>query len=657
MKNRMCRILQLARLIFINGGCDDSPLYCQTTRGFIFSGRVTMHHHLDSDVFADMAMNAAKFLMFCSLRQALRRTDQFSRDAKGIIVCIVEKAWIWHAKSAAHVLMTGGGAGSYYDDFRRPVHVLDAPRGKTSKTLDDFIVVRPEHQVIYLATTMDSVNYSLQLAADVIVNIAVPTARHVVAARKVLGVEDVDMPLAEAIAKQPAEIVIGLTARKSLKGLDIETLTKPLPHGIRSPKLSELPGYGPARPWIDAIKRDVADWRAGAIPWSDVDRGILLMGPPGTGKTLFATALASELGFDIVATSVGAWQGSKNGYLGDMLAAMSRSFAEAISRRGAVLFIDELDAIGDRSTMRHGFYEGNVIGRFLELSTQALEQPGTIVVGATNYAHLIDNAVLRSGRLEKHVYLELPEDEERSEILAYHFNHALAAKDLRPVTDKLRLVTPADLEKLARAAKRSARIRKGVINIEDVRAVLPAQIPLPETVVHRICVHEVGHALMTMASGIADVISISVESHMIEGQPLQDGGRLHYKMRNVALPTEKDLLARIRMMLAGTAAEEVVFGSRSTGAGGVEGSDLDQATRLAYRLVGSYGLGKWLRYQVGAERVDDKFVPSPELRAEVDGILAREYRATKELLSKDKAQLMRLAAELVVDRTLLIDKR
>ncbi|NKL46508.1 AAA family ATPase [Rhizobium leguminosarum bv. viciae] len=618
-----------------------------------------MHHRLDSKVFTETSSNTAKFLMLCVLRQALRGTDQFKKDAKGIILCIVDKEWIWHAKAAANVLMTGGQVQSYFDDFRRPVHIIgETPRRTTSKGMEDVTIFRPEHQVIYLATSLDAVRLSLQLAADVIVNISPPTARHVIAARKVLGVEDIGMPLAEAIAQQSAELVIGLTAKNSLKGLDVASLTKTITAPDRSPKLSELPGYGPARLWIDAIKQDVADWREGTIPWTDVDRGILLMGAPGTGKTLFATALANELGFELVPTSVGAWQGSKNGYLGDMLAAMSKSFADATSRRGAVLLVDELDAIGDRATMRgdHAFYEGNVIGRFLELTTHALEQPGTIIVGATNYGHLIDNAILRAGRLEKHVYLELPEDEERAEILAYHFNQAPSAKNLREITDKLRLITPADLEKLARAAKRAARVRKGVLSIQDVKAVLPAQVPLPETVVHRICVHEIGHALMAMASGVADVISIRVESHMVEGEPVQDGGRLHYKMRNQALPTEKDLLANIRIMLGGTAAEEVIFGNRSIGAGGVGGSDLEQATQLAYRLVGSYGLGKWLRYQVGANRIDESFVPAPELRVEVDGILSREYRTTKDLLIKEKARLMRLAAELVVDRQMRIDK-
>lgn len=618
-----------------------------------------MQHRLDNEVFQEISRNPAQFLMLCSLRKALRRTDQFKYNAKGIVVCLVDKEWIWHAKSAAMLLMTGGRDRSYYDDFRRPVHVIgESARRSGGKGVEDFTVFRPEHQAIYLASSLQGVKHSLQLAADVVVDVEAPTAGHILAARRVLGVEDVDRQLAEAIAQQPAEIVVGLTARKSLKGLDVANLSTPVPTPDRSPKLSDLPGYGPARAWVGAIKQDVADWREDKLPWSDVDRGVLLVGPPGTGKTLFATALANELCFDLVPTSVGAWQGANKGYLGDMLAAMSASFADATSRRGAVLLVDELDAIGDRTTMRgdHAFYEGNVIGRFLDLTTHALEQPGTIIVGATNYGHLIDNAILRSGRLEKHVHLDLPEDEERAEILAYHLNHALSARDLRDVTDKLRLATPADLEKLARAAKRAARIRQNAVSIDDVKASLPAKIPLPENVVHRICVHEIGHALMTMASGVADVISIRVESHMIEGEPVQDGGRVHYKVRDAALPVDKDLLARIRIMLGGTAAEEVVFGSRSIGAGGFEDSDLDQATRLAYRIVGSYGLGKSLRYQISADRVDGSFLPTPDMRAEVDGILAREYRATKELLTREKTRLMRLAAELVVDRQMNIDR-
>lgn len=617
-----------------------------------------MRHHLDKQLFAETSSAPAKFMMLAALRAALRKTPQFQSNAKGLMICIVKPEWIWHAKAAAGVLMAGG-RGFYNDDFRRPVHIIDQrSRRSTGKGIEDVTVFRPEHQAIYLAPSRDAVPLALKLAADVIVDIPTPTARHIVAARKVIGGEDVDMALAEAIAQQPADVIIGLTARHSLAGLDLSSLARTDAIAPRTPTLSELPGYGPVRPWVEAIKQDVADWREDKIPWSDVDRGVLLIGPPGTGKTLFATALANELGFELVATSVGEWQGSKHGYLGDMLKAMSTSFSNATSHRGAVLFVDELDAIGDRARMRsdHTFYEGNVIGRFLELTTHALDQPGTIVVGATNYGHLIDNAILRSGRLEAHVYLDLPDEGERAEILSYHFQYVLSATELREVTDNLMLATPADLERLARRAKRAARVRKGVLSLQDVKAVLPAKVPLPEEVVHRICVHEIGHALMAMSSGTGEVINIRVESHMVEGEAVQDGGRVHYTMSNRALPTEKDLLAKMRTMLGGTAAEEVVFGNRSIGAGGIEGSDLDQATRLAYRLVASYGLGKSLRYQVAAERVDESFVPMPELRVEVDGILAREYRATKELLTKEKARLLRLAAELVVDRQMRIEK-
>lgn len=618
-----------------------------------------MYHRLDRHVFRRTGSNAGKFLMLCCLRKALRKTDQFRDNASGIIVCVVDKEWLWAAKSAATLLMSGGVRSPYDDDYRRQVNVLEeascrAPR----KGSEDLAVYRPEHQVMYLARSIEDVPQELQLAADVIAHVQAPTAKHIIAARKMLGVEDIEVSLAEAIARHQKEIVVGLTARRSLKGLDLAALSEAPVAPQRGAKFSDLPGYAAAREWVGAISRDVADWRSDKVTWSDVDKGVLLVGPPGTGKTLFATALANELEFDLITTSVGVWQGSGKGHLGDMLAAMSASFAEAASRRGAVLLVDELDAIGDRAAMRgdHIFYEGNVIGRFLDLTTQALEQPGTIIVGATNYGHLIDSAILRSGRLEKHVHLDLPDDEERAEILAYHLNGSLSATSLREVTDRLRLATPADLEKVARAAKRAARIRRGSVCMQDVELCLPAKVLLPEAVVHRICVHEVGHAILTMASGVADGIVIRVESHMVEGQSVQDGGRAQYKIRDAALPTETDLLARIRVMLGGTAAEEVVFGSRSIGAGGVEGSDLHQATRLAYRLVGSYGLGKWLRYQVNADRVDESFIPTPEMRVEVDGILAREYRATKDLLTKEKARLMRLAAELCVDRQMTIGK-
>jgi hypothetical protein len=93
-----------------------------------------MHHRFKNAVFQETSRNAAQFLMLCSLRRALRGTDQFEKNAKGIIICLVGKEWIWHAKSAAMLLMTGGDR-SYYDDFRRPVYVIgESARRSTGRS-------------------------------------------------------------------------------------------------------------------------------------------------------------------------------------------------------------------------------------------------------------------------------------------------------------------------------------------------------------------------------------------------------------------------------------------------------------------------------------------------------------------------------------------
>ncbi|WP_245494491.1 ATP-binding protein [Rhizobium ruizarguesonis] len=133
-----------------------------------------------------------------------------------------------------------------------------------------------------------------------------------------------------------------------LNRLDASLLgSAPPPSG---PRLEELEGYGDARDWGLALADDIRGWQRNEIRWSEVDRGILLSGPPGSGKTLFASALARTCGIEIVATSVSRWQSA--GHLGDMLRAMRMSFQEAAAKRPCVLFLDELDSIGDRAAFR-----------------------------------------------------------------------------------------------------------------------------------------------------------------------------------------------------------------------------------------------------------------------------------------------------------------
>lgn len=169
--------------------------------------------------------------------------------------------------------------------------------------------------------------------------------------------------------------------------------------------------------------------------------------------------------------------------------------------------------------------------------------------------------------------------------------------------------------------------------------------------------HECGHVLVALASKLVDDIVVELEDSVSEeGLSSQDGGRVLYRMADEMLPTEMTLLARIRISLAGMAAEEVVLGGRSIGGAGAAGSDLHTATRLANQMVLSYGMGKNMRFLADMNDVGGSLVVAAEQAVEINAILTREYRAAKEILTRQKAHLMRLAAELIVDRRMEFSK-
>lgn len=192
-------------------------------------------------------------------------------------------------------------------------------------------------------------------------------------------------------------------------------------------RVETLTGYGAGKDWALGLKVDLADYLTGGLAWSQMSTKLLLSGAPGTGKTTFARALCNTLQVPLVVTSVSTWlQGE---YLHDVLDRMANTFAEARRQAPCILFIDEIDGIGQRASASRPYadYWNACVNKLLELLDGAIKTDGVIVVGATNRPTEIDEAICRSGRLETHIEIPRPDIPSLAGILAHHLGDDLDA--------------------------------------------------------------------------------------------------------------------------------------------------------------------------------------------------------------------------------------
>lgn len=419
---------------------------------------------------------------------------------------------------------------------------------------------------------------------------------------------------------------------------------------IQALSLKDNISFGEASTWAAELIIDLEAYRKGELAWREIDTGILLYGPPGTGKTSFARALAKETGLEMIATSMSQWQSAKDGHLGSTLKAIYNSFARAKAASPAILFIDEIDSVGDRDEPNHyKSYHAQVISAILESIDGISDREGVIVVGACNDLNRLDPAIRRSGRLEKHVHFPLPDLGGRLHILRHYFPEFADEMGLHRIARLLVGYSGSDIEKLSRQVRRRGRNESRTCKFDDLVAVAPKPNLPDDALIFRVAMHEAGHALVCKYLDVGTIEHLEVFD-FVESFPEEGFSGGHTRLLQPSKPcrTREDLVNFTTFLLAGMAAEEVIFSDKSTSAGGRVGSDIERATRVAVELVTAYGLGNNLSFIAGElEHYEEhRSFQDPTIRQEINAILSKELQRATTILVQHKPLLLALAMRL-----------
>ena len=399
-----------------------------------------------------------------------------------------------------------------------------------------------------------------------------------------------------------------------------------------------------------------------------IPKGVLLVGPPGTGKTLLAKAVAGEAGVKFLSIS-----GSDfvEMYVGVGASRVRDLFRQAKQTSPAIIFIDEIDAVGRQ--------RGSGLGGGHDEREQTLNQllvemdgfgsnEGVVVLAATNRVDILDPALLRPGRFDRQVYVGLPDIKGREEILKIHARNKPLAEDvnLGQVAKGTPGFTGADLENLLNeAALLTGRQDKVAIDKACIDEAVIKVIAGPEKHSRVIppqerkltAYHEAGHAVVMRALPQHDPV------HQITIVPRGQAGGM-----TISLPDEdrsylsrEYMLQQIVSLLGGRAAEQLMLGDISTGAS----NDIQRATSLARRMVGTYGMSEKLGTVAFDAGSDEVFIGksmghtrpySEKTAAEMDGeiraIIDEAYQKAQDILRTYQKQLTEIAEYLLANETM-----
>ena len=391
---------------------------------------------------------------------------------------------------------------------------------------------------------------------------------------------------------------------------------------------------------------------------ASMPKGILLVGPPGTGKTMLAKAVAGESNVPFFSMS-----GSE---FVEMFVGMGASkvrdlFNQAKEKAPCIVFIDEIDAIGQKRS-GGGQYGGNdereqTLNQLLTEMDGFDDNSGVIILAATNRPESLDPALTRPGRFDRRVPVELPDLKGREEILKVHAKKVKLAENV-DFTTVARMASGASGAELANivneAALRAVRDGRKFVTQSDLEESIEVVIAgyqkknaiLTDAEKRIVAYHEIGHALVAAKqtnSAPVQKITIIPRTSGALGYTMQVEEGNHYLMN------KEELENKIATLTGGRAAEEVVFGSITTGAS----NDIEQATKLARAMLTRYGMSKDFD-MVALETVNNQYLGgdtslacSPDTQAKIDALVidlvTRQHEKAIGILKENRAKLDELA--------------
>jgi len=428
-------------------------------------------------------------------------------------------------------------------------------------------------------------------------------------------------------------------------------------------KFEDMAGNKEAKEEVQEVVDFLSDPERYVKLGAQIPKGVLLVGPPGTGKTLLAKAVAGEADVEFLSVSGSAFIEM---FVGVGASRVRDLFEQAKKSAPAIIFIDEIDAIG-KSRASGGPMGGNdereqTLNQLLaEMDGFSTEAAPVIVLAATNRPEVLDPALLRPGRFDRQVLVDKPDYEGRIEILNVHIKDVKLGKnvDLKEVAKMTAGLAGADLANIINeAALLAGRAKKDQVDPSDFKEAVERQIAGLEKKSRRIspkerkivAYHESGHALIAeITKGAKKVNKVSIVPRGLAAL----GYTLNTPEENKYLMQKHELIAEVDTLLGGRAAEEVFIGEISTGAG----NDLERSTDIIKAMASIYGMSdvaglmvlekrqnQFLGGQTQKDFSDDM---AKKLDTHVIEVLNDRYEAVLAALREHKEAIEQMTAELL----------